>query len=41
LRSFLKLMWQMLRIDRAGAKQRISEGMGHTGCEHGRSPSAA
>ena len=40
LRSFLKLMWQMLRIDRARAKERISEPMGHTG-GHGRSPSAA
>jgi DNA-binding transcriptional LysR family regulator len=41
LRSFLKLMWQMLRIDRAGAKQRISEPMGHPGGEHGRLSSAA
>jgi DNA-binding transcriptional LysR family regulator len=41
LRSFLKLMWQMLRIDRARAQERLSEAMGHTGCEHGRSPSAA
>jgi DNA-binding transcriptional LysR family regulator len=41
LRSFLRLMWQMLRIGRARAKQRISERMGHAGCEHGRSPSAA
>jgi DNA-binding transcriptional LysR family regulator len=41
LRSFLKHMWQMLRIDRAGGQQRISQRMGHTGWEHGRSPSAA
>ena len=41
LRSFLKLMWQMLRIDRARAQERLSEAMGHAGCEHGRSPSAA
>jgi DNA-binding transcriptional LysR family regulator len=41
LRSFLKLMWQMLRVDRARAKERIREPIGHTGGEHGRSPSAA
>jgi DNA-binding transcriptional LysR family regulator len=40
LRSFLKLMWQMLRVDRVRAKERISERLAHTSSEHGRSPSA-
>ena len=41
LRSFLKLMWQMLRVDRTRAKERISEGVSHTGSEQGRSLSLA
>jgi DNA-binding transcriptional LysR family regulator len=41
LRSFLKLMWQMLRVERARAQERISEGVSHTGSEQGRSLSLA
>jgi DNA-binding transcriptional LysR family regulator len=41
LRSFLRLMWQMLRSDRAHAKERISERVSHAGSEPGRSPSPA
>jgi DNA-binding transcriptional LysR family regulator len=41
LRSFLKLMWQMLRVDRARVKERTNERVSHAGSNHGRSPSAA